>query len=99
VRSRHPTLPVTGKSDNNLYGADGKCRVRRKVSGRTKTEARDKLKTLHRQLDTGCGYQSSPRARPMAALIPSVSKETAKSPMCSSYTPGSTCPFTASSNM
>lgn len=34
------------------YGPDGK-RVRRKVSGRTKQEVRDKLKALHTELDAG----------------------------------------------
>lgn len=34
------------------YGPDGK-RVRKKVSGKTKTEVRDKLKDLHTDLDTG----------------------------------------------
>jgi integrase len=34
------------------YAADGK-RIRRKVSGRTKQEVRDKLKALHAELDAG----------------------------------------------
>jgi hypothetical protein len=34
------------------FGQDGK-RKRRKVSGRTKQEVRDKLKTLHAELDRG----------------------------------------------
>ena len=34
------------------YGPDGK-RIRRKVSGRTKQEVRDKLKALHTELDAG----------------------------------------------
>ena len=34
------------------YGPDGK-RIRRKVSGRTKQEVRDKLKALHAELDAG----------------------------------------------
>jgi integrase len=34
------------------YAADGK-RIRRKVSGRTKQEVRDKLKALHAELDSG----------------------------------------------
>src|ERR1700739_4136888 len=38
------------------YAADGK-RVRRKVSGRTKQEVRDKLKALHAEL--GAGIRSS----------------------------------------
>ena len=36
------------------YGADGK-RIRRKVSGRTKQEVRDRLKTLHQELNSGSG--------------------------------------------
>jgi hypothetical protein len=35
------------------YSADGKRRIRRKVTGRTKTEVKDKLKALHRDLDAG----------------------------------------------
>jgi integrase len=34
------------------FGADGK-RVRKKVSGKTKAEVRDKLKELHSELDAG----------------------------------------------
>src|ERR1700760_3717783 len=34
------------------FGADGK-RIRKKVSGRAKAEARDKLKELHSELDAG----------------------------------------------
>ncbi|HEU5389404.1 MAG TPA: site-specific integrase, partial [Streptosporangiaceae bacterium] len=34
------------------YGADGK-RIRRKVSGRTKQEVRDRLKALHQEMDAG----------------------------------------------
>jgi hypothetical protein len=34
------------------FGPDGK-RIRRKVSGRTKTEVRDKLKAAHAELDRG----------------------------------------------
>ena len=34
------------------YGPDGK-RVRKKVSGKTKTEVKDKLKDLHTDLDAG----------------------------------------------
>ena len=40
------------------FAPDGKRRIRRKVTGRTKTEARDKLKALHRELDAG--IHSSP---------------------------------------
>ena len=35
------------------WSADGKRRIRRKVSGRTKTEVRDKLRELRRELDNG----------------------------------------------
>jgi integrase len=35
------------------YAADGKRRIRRKVTGRSKTEVKDKLKALHRDLDAG----------------------------------------------
>jgi integrase len=35
------------------YSADGKRRIRRKVTGRTKTEVKNKLKALHRDLDAG----------------------------------------------
>ena len=34
------------------FGADGK-RIRKKVSGQTKAEVRDKLKELHSELDAG----------------------------------------------
>jgi hypothetical protein len=34
------------------FGPDGK-RIRRKVSGRTKAEVRDKLKAVHNELDRG----------------------------------------------
>jgi hypothetical protein len=34
------------------YGPDGK-RIRRKVSGKTKQEVRDKLKALHQELNAG----------------------------------------------
>src|SRR5260370_14313819 len=40
------------------YAPDGKRRVRRKATGRTKTEVRDKLRALHRELDAG--VRSSP---------------------------------------
>ena len=39
------------------YGPDGK-RIRRKVSGKTKQEVKDKLKTLHQELTAG--VRSSP---------------------------------------
>ena len=34
------------------YGPDGK-RIRRKVSGRTKQDVRDRLKALHQEMDAG----------------------------------------------
>lgn len=40
------------------YAADDTRRIRRKVTGRTKTEVRDKLRELHRELDAG--IRSSP---------------------------------------
>ena len=40
------------------FGADGR-RIRRKVSGRTKTEIKDKLQLLHDELREG--IRSSPR--------------------------------------
>ena len=50
---------VTGQAKNRYVGAisvgfgpDGK-RIRRKVSGRTKAEVRDKLKAAHNELDRG----------------------------------------------
>jgi integrase len=41
------------------FSADGKRRIRRKVTGRTKTEARDKLRALRRELDAGIRSSSS----------------------------------------
>ena len=35
------------------YSPDGKRRIRRKVAGKSKTEVRDKLKALHRELEAG----------------------------------------------
>src|SRR5438046_8859109 len=35
------------------FAPDGKRRIRRKVTGRTKTQVRDKLKALRRELDAG----------------------------------------------
>jgi integrase len=40
------------------YGPDGR-RIRRKVTGRTKQEVRDKLKALHAELDSGIRSSSS----------------------------------------
>lgn len=48
------------------YSPDGKRRVRRKVTGRTKTAVRDKLRALRRELDAG--VQSSPTYT-MAACV------------------------------
>jgi hypothetical protein len=44
------------------YAADGK-RVRRKVSGRTKQEVRDKLRALHAELDAGVRSSAGYTAR------------------------------------
>jgi integrase len=41
------------------YSPDGTRRIRRKVTGRTKTEAKNKLKALHQELDTGICSSSS----------------------------------------
>ena len=35
------------------HSTDGKRRIRRKVTGRTKTEVNDKLKIVHRELTAG----------------------------------------------
>ena len=40
------------------FGPDGK-RIRRKVTGRTKQEVRDKLKALHAELDRGLRTSST----------------------------------------
>jgi hypothetical protein len=40
------------------YTPDGRRRVRRKVTGKTKTEVKDKLKALRRDMDAG--IHSSP---------------------------------------
>jgi hypothetical protein len=40
------------------FSPDGKRRIRRKVTGRTKTAVKDKLKALRREVETG--IQSSP---------------------------------------
>ena len=42
------------------YGADGK-RIRRKVTGRTKQEVRDKLKALHAELNAGVRSSATTR--------------------------------------
>src|SRR5215469_10661772 len=47
------------------YGPDGR-RIRRKVTGRTKAEVRDKLKKLHGQIDKG--VRSKPRYTVQDAL-------------------------------
>jgi integrase len=41
------------------FSADGKRRIRRKVTGRTKTEVKDKLRALRRELDAGIRSSSS----------------------------------------
>lgn len=47
------------------YGPDGR-RIRRKVTGRTKAEVRDKLRELHREIDSG--VRSKPRYTVQDAL-------------------------------
>jgi integrase len=47
------------------YGPDGR-RMRRKVTGRTKAEVRDKLRNLHREIESG--VRSSPRYTVQDAL-------------------------------
>ena len=53
------------------FDADGK-RVRRKVSGKTKAEVKDKLKTLHSELDAGlrsaAGYTVSYQGVPVEEI-------------------------------
>src|SRR6266704_5865521 len=50
------------------FDADGK-RIRKKLSGQTRTEVKDKLKALHSELDAGvrradrCRVQMSPASR------------------------------------
>jgi hypothetical protein len=41
------------------YTPDGRRRVRRKVTGKTKTEVKDKLKALRREMDAGIHSSSS----------------------------------------
>ncbi len=51
---RHNGCPGMWRGAVSLgYTADGQHRVRRKVSGQTKTAVKDKLRTLHTDLDTG----------------------------------------------
>ena len=44
------------------FGQDGK-RIRRKVTGRTKQDVRDKLKALHAELDRGLRTSSTHTVR------------------------------------
>jgi hypothetical protein len=44
------------------YGPDGK-RIRRKLFGKTKQEVRDRLKTLHREMDAGVRLSSTHTVR------------------------------------
>ena len=41
------------------FTPDGKRRIRRKVTGRTKTQVKDKLKALYRELDAGIHSSAS----------------------------------------
>src|SRR5215470_12533003 len=51
---RHNGCPGVWRGAVSLgYTADGQRRIRRKVSGKTKTAVKDKLKALHADLDTG----------------------------------------------
>jgi integrase len=51
---RHNGCPGMWRGAVSLgYTADGQRRIRRKVSGKTKTAVKDKLRTLHADLDTG----------------------------------------------
>jgi hypothetical protein len=79
------------------FGPDGK-RVRRKVSGRTKQEVRDKLKAIHAELDAGlqpvAGY--TVQAAVDAWLEQGLSGRSARRPgfrqtRCSLRLPSSSC--------
>src|SRR6266516_1767203 len=51
---RHNGCPGIWRGAVSLgYTADGQRRIRRKVSGQTKTEVKDKLKAMHADLDMG----------------------------------------------
>src|SRR5215472_628774 len=51
---RHNGCPGVWRGAVSLgYSPDGQRRIRRKVSGKTKTAVKDKLKALHTDLDTG----------------------------------------------
>src|SRR5215813_1407965 len=51
---RHNGCPGVWRGAVSLgYSPDGQRRIRRKVSGKTKTVVKDKLKALHSDLDTG----------------------------------------------
>jgi integrase len=51
---RHNGCPGVWRGAVSLgYSPDGQRRIRRKVSGKTKTAVKDKLKALHADLDTG----------------------------------------------
>jgi integrase len=51
---RHNGCPGVWRGAVSLgYSPDGQHRIRRKVSGKTKTAVKDKLKALHADLDTG----------------------------------------------
>ena len=51
---RHNGCPGVWRGAVSLgYSPDGQRRIRRKVSGKTKTAVKDRLKALHADLDTG----------------------------------------------
>ena len=51
---RHNGCPGVWRGAVSLgYSSDGQHRIRRKVSGKTKTAVKDRLKALHANLDTG----------------------------------------------
>ena len=56
---RHNGCPGVWRGAVSLgFTPDGQRRIRRKVSGKTKTAVKDKLKVIRRELDAG--IQSSP---------------------------------------
>jgi hypothetical protein len=57
--ARKPTRPGSNSDSNRYIGAvslgfsPAGTRIRKKVVGRTKTEVRDKVKELHKQVESG----------------------------------------------
>jgi hypothetical protein len=67
-RGHHEDSVYFDASKNRWVGAtslgfstDGQQRIRQKARGRTKTEVRDKLQALHRDLEAGLRVSASPR--------------------------------------